>query len=78
MSILDSRFGEAYRGGSDLRTAGAPHTNRRVYRQNVERSASSESSIVGDQRAAREPVSALDLIDAQVAPGLRAARRDFL
>ena len=51
MSILDSRFGEAYRGGSDLRTAGAPHTNRRVYRRNVERSASSESSIVGDQRA---------------------------
>ena len=51
MSLLDSPFGEAYRGGSDLRTAGALHTNRRVYRLNVERSASSESSIVGDQRA---------------------------
>jgi len=51
MSLLGSRFGEAYRGGSDLRTAGAPHTNRRVQRRNVERSASSESGIVGDQRA---------------------------
>ena len=51
MSLLDSRFGEAYREGSDLRTTGAPHTNRRVYRRNVERSASSKSSIVGDQRA---------------------------
>jgi len=30
MSLLDSRFGEAYQGGSDLRTAGAPHANRRV------------------------------------------------
>ncbi len=51
MSLLGSRFGEAYRGGSDLRTAGAPHTNRRVHRRNVERSASSESGIVGDHRA---------------------------
>ena len=28
MSLLDSHFGEAYRG-SDLRIAGAPRTNRR-------------------------------------------------
>jgi len=77
MSLLDSRFGEAYREGSDLRTAGAPHTNRRVYRRNAERSASGQSRLVIDQ-SARAPASARDLIDAQAAPGLRAARHDFL
>jgi len=50
MSLLDSHFGEAYRG-SDLRIAGAPRTNRRSTAEMQSDLQAVSPILFGDQRA---------------------------